>query len=115
MPFAVIENTITLTKCEEIVIEFKKYFINISSTIQSVIKFSKKKFHSFLPDIEFNYFFKKLVDKTEIQNILCLTPVKGADPNSIPTKILKLLSNNTSNQLSDFLIFHFCLVFSHQS
>ena len=44
VPFAVIENTITLTRSQEIVIAFKKDFISISSTIQSAIKFSKKKF-----------------------------------------------------------------------
>ena len=88
LPFAVIENNITLTKSEDIANEF----VNISSTIKSIIKFSTNKFHSFLPDTDINSFFIKPVDKTEIQNIiLSLNLLKAVDPNSILTKIMKLL------------------------
>ena len=73
VPSPVIEDNITLTKPEDIANAFNKYFINISSTIQSTIKFSKKKFHDFLPDIDINSFFIKPVDKTEIQKVLCLS------------------------------------------
>ena len=41
-------------------------------------------------------------DKTEIKNIiLSLDPLKSIGPNSIPTKILKLLSNEISTQLDE--------------
>ena len=107
---AVIENNITLTKPKDIANAFNKYFINISSSIQSTNKFSRNKFHYFLPDIEINCFFVKPVDKIEIKNIiLSLNPLKAVSPNSIPTKILKLLSNELSNQLSEQLN----LPFSH--
>ena len=49
-----------------------------------------------------NCFFIKPVDKTGIQNIILpLNPLKAVGPNSSPTKILKLLSNYISYQLSD--------------
>ena len=47
------------------------------------------------------FFFIKPVDKTEIQNtVLSLNPLKAVGLNSILTKILKLLSNDISDQLS---------------
>ena len=108
-PSAVIENNITLTKLEDIANAFNKYFINISRTIQSTIKFSSSKCHDFLPDIDINSFIIKPVDKTEMQNILSLNPLKAVDPNSVPTKILKLLSSDISNQLSELFNLSFLL------
>ena len=61
MPSAVIENNITLTKPRNITNAFNKTFINISSSIQSTIKFSRNKFHDFLSNI--NSFSIKPVDK----------------------------------------------------
>ena len=52
MPSAVIENNITLTKPKYIANAFNKYFVNISNSIQSIIKLSRNKFHDFLPNIE---------------------------------------------------------------
>ena len=110
MPSAVIENNITLTKPKDIANGFNKYFINISRSIQSTIKFSRIKFHNFLPNIEINSFLIKPVDKIETKNIiLSLNPLKAVSPNSILTKILKLLSNDISNQLPEL----FNLSFSH--
>ena len=51
---AVIENNITLTKPKGIADAFNKYFINISSLIQSAIKFSRNKIHEILPDVDIN-------------------------------------------------------------
>ena len=51
VPSAVIENSITLTKPDNIADAFNKYFMNVSSTIQSKIKFSRNKFLDFFPDI----------------------------------------------------------------
>ena len=108
-PSAVIENNITLTKLEDIANAFNKYFINISRTIQSTIKFSRSKCHDFLPDIDINSFIIKPVHKTEMQNILSLNPLKAVDPNSVPTKILKLLSSDISNQFSELFNLSFLL------
>ena len=91
-----------VTKPKDIANAFNKYFINIPSLIQSTIKFSRNTFQDFLPDIEINSFFIKPVDKIEINNIiLYLNPLNAVGPNSIPTKVLKLLSNDISNQLSE--------------
>ena len=61
VPSAGIENNSTLTKPKDIANAFKKYFMNISSSIQSTIKFSRNKFHDFLSNI--NSFSIKPVDK----------------------------------------------------
>ena len=47
-----------LTKPKDIANAFNKYFKNNSSSTQSTIKFSRNKFHDFLPDIELNFFHK---------------------------------------------------------
>ena len=54
MPYFVIENNISLTKLEDTVNAFNKYFVNILSTILSTIEYSRNKFHDFLPDIDIN-------------------------------------------------------------
>ena len=53
VPSAVIENNFTLIKPEDIANAFNKCFVNISSTIQFTIKFSRNKFHRFLPRHQF--------------------------------------------------------------
>ena len=70
MTSAVIESNILLTKPEDIANAFSKYFINISSLIQSTIKFSRKTFYDFLPDKDIKSFFIKPIEKTEIHNII---------------------------------------------
>ena len=93
---------LTLTKSKDIANAFSKYFIYISRSIESTIKFSRNKFHDFLPDLDF--FFTKSVDKIEIQNIiLSPNPLNVVGSNRIPTKIFKLLSIDISNQLSELL------------
>ena len=90
MPLGAIENNITLTKSKDIAIAFNKCFINISSSIQSTINFSRNKFHNFLPSVEIKYFFIKPVDKIEIKNIiLSLNTLKAFGPSSILTKTLQ--------------------------
>ena len=58
---AVNENNVALTKTEDIVNAFNKYFINISSTIQFTIKFSRRTFYDFLPDIEILFSQSQLI------------------------------------------------------
>ena len=74
----------------------------LATSIKSSIKYSRNKFFDFLPQININSFFINPTDKTEIKNIiLSLDPLRSIGPNSIPTKILKLLSNDTSTQLAE--------------
>ena len=50
--------------------------------------------------ININSFFLNPIDKTEVKNIIfSLNPLMG--PNSIPTKILKLLINDVSSRLTE--------------
>ena len=102
VPSTVTESDISLTKPEDITNAFNKFFWKFSSTVQSPIKFSRYKFYNFLPYIDINSFFIKPVDKIKIQIIvLPLNPVKAVGPNSVPTKIVKFIRNNISNQLPE--------------
>ena len=74
----------------------------MATGIKSSIKYSRNKFFGFLPQININSFSINPTDKTEIKNfILSLDPLRSIAPNSIPKKILKLLSNDISTQFAD--------------
>ena len=97
--FIIIENNISLTKPRDIADAFNNYFSNVATGIKSSIKCSRNKLFYFLPQININSFFINPTDKIEIKNIiLSLDPLKYIDSNSIPRKILKLLSNDLSTQ-----------------
>ena len=84
VPFTIIEDNISLTK------------------LNSSVKYSRNKFFDFLPQININFFFINPTDKTEIKNIiLSFDPLKSIGPNSIPIKILKLLSNDISTRFTE--------------
>ena len=84
--------------------------MNISSLSKSTIKFSRKKYYYFLSNVDINSFLIKPDGKIKSENnILSLNPIKHFSPNSIPTKILKLLSNDISIQLSELINFSFLL------
>ena len=84
--------------------------MNISSLSKSTIKFFRKKYYYFLPNIDINSFLIKPDGKIKSKNnILSLNPIKPVSPNSIPTKILKLLSNDISIQLSELINLSFLL------
>ena len=52
--------------------------------------------------ININSFFLKPTDEIEVKSIiLSVNPSKAISPNSIPTKILKLLINDVSSQLTE--------------
>ena len=102
VPSTIIENNISLTNPKDIADAFSNYFSNVATGIKSSIKYSRNKFFDFLPQININSFFINPTDKTEIKNIiLFLDPLKSIGPNSIPTKILKLLSNDISTQFAE--------------
>ena len=98
----IIEDNISLTNAKDIADPFNNYFSNVATGIKSSKKYSRNKFFAFLPQININSFFINLTDKTEIENIIVsLDPLKSIGPNSIPTKILKLLSNDISTQFAE--------------
>ena len=80
---------------------FKKYFVTVANDIQSSIRYSKKIFFKiFSLQININSYFLNHTDEIIKNTILSLNPSKPIGPNSIPTKILKLLMNDISSQLT---------------
>ena len=91
-PSNIFDNGRILTEPQEIANDFNKYFVKVVTDIQSSIRYSKNKFHDFLPPININYFFLNSADEIEVENIISsLNPSNAISPNSIPTKILELL------------------------
>ena len=91
-PSNIFDNGRILTEPQEIGNDFNKSFVNVVTDIQSSIRYSKNEFHDFLPPININYFFLNSADEIEVENIISsLNPSNAISPNSIPTKILKLL------------------------
>ena len=81
---------------------FNNYFTSIAKKTNSNIKFSPKHYTDYLSYSNTNTFFLTPTDKNEISLIISsLNSHKSSGPNSIPVKILKLLKNDISQQLSD--------------
>ena len=81
---------------------FNNYFSSIASKTKLNVSFSHKHFSDFLKNRSSISFFISPSDKTEIENVISsLDSNKSVGPNSIPTKILKLLKNDISSQLSE--------------
>ena len=81
---------------------FSNYFTSIAKKTNSNIKFSQKHCTGYLSYSNTNTFFLTPTDKNEISLIISsLDSHKSSGPNSIPVKILKLLKNDISQQLSD--------------
>ena len=94
-------NNETVTSPFEIANAFNNYFSNVALNIQSSIKYSAKEFHEFLPLLIINSFFLSPTDKIKIIFIVsALDFQKACGPNSIPIKILKLMKNDISDQLT---------------
>ena len=101
VPTALTDKGKTIVNPIDIANAFNNYFTNVALNIQSSIRYSNKTFSDFLPNIDVNSFFISPTDNTEISDIIStLNPLKAIGPNSIPTKILKLLNKDISNQLT---------------
>ena len=103
VPFTIIEDNVSLTNPKDIADAFSNYFSNVATGIKSSIKYSRIKFFDFFPQININFFFINPTDETEIKNfILSLDPLKSVGPNSILTKILKLVCKDILTQFAEF-------------
>ena len=101
-PSNIFDNGRSLTEPQEIANAFNKYFVNVATDIQSSIRYSKNNFHDFLHPININSFFLNPTDEIEFKNIILSLNLSNAiGPNSIPTKILKLLINDVSSHLTE--------------
>ena len=99
----IIEDNVSLTNPKDIADAFSNYFSNVATGIKSSIKYSRIKFFDFFPQININFFFINPTDETEIKNfILSLDPLKSVGPNSILTKILKLVCKDILTQFAEF-------------
>ena len=78
------------------------YISSIVNKKKLMISFSHKRFSDFLKNRSNISFFVSPAGKIEIENIISsLDSKKSVGPTSIPTKILKLLKNSNSSQLSE--------------
>ena len=112
-PSNIFDNGQSFTETQEIANAFNKYFVNAATDIQSSNRYSNNNFHDFLPPININSFFLNPTDEIEVKNIIMsLNPLEVIGPNSIQTKIIKLLINDVSSQLTELFNFSFsCGVF----
>ena len=94
----------TISNPMEISNIFNNYLSSIASKTKLNISFPHKHFSDFLKNKSNISFFVSPIDKTEIENVMSsLDSNKSVGTNTIPTKILKLLKNDISSQLSEIL------------
>ena len=92
----------TISNPMEISNIFNNYFSSIATKAKLNISFSHKRFSDFPKNRSNISFFVSPTDKTEIEDVISsLDSNKSVGPNSIPTKILKLLKDDISSQLSE--------------
>ena len=97
-----VSNDTTSAELIELANIFNNFFTFIAAKIKESIKYSHKHFSNFRKNRSDDSFFLSPTDKYEITNIISsFDPNKSTGPNSIPTKILKLLKNDISAQLPD--------------
>ena len=102
VPHSIEFNSKTITDPTAMSNVFNNYFTSIAKKTNSNIKFSPKHYTDYLSYSNTNTFFLTPTDKNEISLIISsLDSHKSSGPNSIPVKILKLLKNDISQQLSD--------------
>ena len=80
---------------------FDDYFSSTAEKTKANIKFSNKSFQDFLHHPNEQSIFITPTDAHEVNIISSLNSDKSTGPNSLPTKILKLLKNEISTHLAD--------------
>ena len=92
----------TIDNLKRIEIIFNNYFSTIGKITQAKIKYPYKYYTNYLTNENPNSFFLSPTDKEEIKLIISSLDISTATgPYSIPTKVLKLLKNDISDQLTD--------------
>ena len=92
----------TVSNPKKIVNIFNDYFSTIAEKTKAKVRFSNKSFDEFLQHPNKNSFFLRPTSSDEITNlILSLNESKSVGPNGLPTRILKLLKNDISLQLTN--------------
>ena len=81
---------------------FSDYFSSVAEKTKADIEFSNKSFQDLLHHPNSETLFITPTDAHEVNLIISsLNSDKSTDPNSLPTKILKLLKNDISTHLAD--------------
>ena len=102
IPHSIEFNNRTITDPTAMSNVFNNSFTSIAKKTKSNIKFSPKRYTDYLSNTNTNTFFLAPTDKNKISFIISsLDSHKLSGPNSKPVKILKLLKNDISQQLSD--------------
>ena len=102
IPHSIEFNNRTITDSTAISNVLNNYFTFIAEKTKSNIKFSPNHYTDYFSNRNSNTFLLIPTDKNEISLIISsLDSHKSSGPNSIPVKILKLLKNDISQQLSD--------------
>ena len=92
----------TVTDSLPIVNIFNDHFSSITEKTKTNIKFSNTSFHGFLHHPNEKSLFITPADTHEVKLIISsLNSDMSTGPNSLPTKILKLLKNEISTHLAD--------------
>ena len=110
VPHSIEFNNKTITDPTAMSNVFNNYFTSIAKKTNSNINFLVKHYTDYLSYSNTNTFFLTPTDKNEISLIISsLDSHKSSGPNSIPVKILKLLKNDISQQLSDIFNMSFSI------
>ena len=97
-----LDNGDTITNPYDIANTFNNYFVSIAETTKKSIKYSHKHFSDYFSNEISSTIVLEPTDKEEIANIISsLNSNKASGPNSIPYRILFLLKNEISKQLTD--------------
>ena len=100
IPTAITDNNVTIANPSEIANAFNSCFAKLSIDIQSSIRFSKRKYCDYLlPNLNIKSFLINATDSTEVPSIISSLNQDKNAPNSIPSRILKLLIKGISDQL----------------
>ena len=92
----------TIDNLKRIEIIFNNYFSTIGKITQAKIKYPYKYYTNYLTNENPNSFFLSPTYKEEIKLIISSLDISTATgPYSIPTKVLKLLKNDISDQFAD--------------
>ena len=90
-----------VTDTQTIANNFKRLFCSVAAEVQSEVSFSYKRFSEYLPPPNQDSFFISPCTKQEIIEIISsFKPKKLAGSYSIPTKILRPLTDDISEHLS---------------
>ena len=91
----------TIDNSKRIANIFNNYFSTIGKKSQAKIKYSHKNYTDYLTNENSNSFFLSPTDKEETKLILSSVDIsKATGPYSIPNKVLHLLKNHISDQLT---------------